>query len=127
MLKRLLLPTLLFVSCLALSCCPAAMASVPFGFSTFSVNAENQNGTPDVQAGSHPYALTTSFTLNENPIPEALDNSPKDIQVALPPGFFGNPQATPRCEYATFVRTNCPANTQVGVETTYVVSRYGGG
>src|ERR1039457_3702787 len=126
MLKRVL-PALLFVSYLALLCSPVAIASVPFGFSTFSVNAENQNGTPDVQAGSHPYALTTSFTLNENPLPEGLANSPKDIRVELPPGFFGNPQATPRCEYATFVRVECPAETQVGVETTYIVSRYIGG
>src|ERR1039457_2332273 len=124
MVKRLLL-VLMFVSCVVLLASPMAIAA-PFGISMFSVNAENQNGAADLQAGSHPYALTTSFTLNENPLPEALESSPKDIQVELPTGFFGDPNATPRCEYVSFVNRACPPDSQVGVETTYIVNRGAG-
>lgn len=120
MVKRLL-PFLLGL-CVSLTLAGPAVAS--FGVSTFSVVAENQNGSSDVQAGSHPYALTTSFTLNENPIPEALENSPKDINVELPPGFFGDPQATLRCTYAEFDALKCPPSSQVGVETTSIITRY---
>src|ERR1039457_3448539 len=121
MVKRLL-PFLLGL-CVPLTFTGPAMAS--FGVNAFSVSAENQNGSPDVQAGSHPYALTTSFTLKENPWPEALENSPKDIQVELPPGFFGDPQATPRCTYAKFHARSCPPGSRVGFEKTYVVTREG--
>ncbi len=117
--------TLPFLLALCGSLLLATPALASFGVSSFSVKAENQDGSPNVQAGSHPYALTTSFTLNENPIGQELENSPKDIQVDLPPGFFGDPQATPRCAFSAFSVTACPANTQVGVETTYIVNRGG--
>ncbi len=123
MVKRLLLP---FLLALSVSLLPAVPAMASFGLSTFSIVAENQNGSPDVQAGSHPYALTTSFTLNEPPFPEELENSPKDIQVELPPGFFGDPHATPRCTYTEFNTRKCPPDTQVGFETTYTSDRYDG-
>jgi hypothetical protein len=120
MVKRLL--PFLLVSCVSLLFTAPAMAS--FGVSSFSAVAVNRDGTPDVQAGSHPFALTTSFTLNENPYPQLLENSPKDIEVELPKGFFGNPQATARCSYAVFVSQDyCPPNTQVGLETVYLVAR----
>src|SRR5580704_3390700 len=120
MVKRLM-PFLLVLS---LSLLFAASAIASFGLSSFSVSAENQDGTPDVQAGSHPYAMTTSFTLNENIYPALLENSPKDIEVELPKGFFGYPRATARCSYAVFVsQAYCPPNTQVGLETTYLSAR----
>ncbi len=122
MFKRLLPVLLAF--CVSLVVVGQAMAS--FGANTFSVSAENQDGSPDVQAGSHPYALTTKFTLNETPFPEILENSPKDIRVELPPGFFGNPLATTRCAYTEFYVRQCPAGSQVGVETTYTVERESG-
>jgi hypothetical protein len=122
MVKRLLSSFLLVLGVLCLFSGSAA-AKFPFGLKSFSMVAENKNGSPDVQAGSHPYALTTSFTLNENPYPEPLENSPKDIHVELPPGFFGNPQATPRCTYLDFLEFKCPFETQVGMETTYLVAR----
>ena len=36
-----------------------------FGLERLAISARNQNGTPDVQAGSHPYALNTTFLLHE--------------------------------------------------------------
>jgi hypothetical protein len=107
---------------------PSAMAA--FGLQSFEVSATNQNGSPDVQAGSHPYELTTSFVLNrlieENSEKLVTEGSLKDVRVELPPGFVGNPQATPRCTYNEFTHGegahSCPDDTAVGVENTYVVA-----
>ena len=46
--------------------------------------------------------------------------SVKDLHVTLPPGFIGDPTATPRCREADFNNElaggpACPASTQVGV------------
>jgi hypothetical protein len=35
-----------------------------FGLSMLAVGEQNENGSPDVQAGSHPYSFTTAFLLN---------------------------------------------------------------
>jgi hypothetical protein len=106
---------------------PSAMAAL--GLQSFEVSATNpttepsQIGFPDVQAGSHP-DLTTSFVLSpEVPVAEG---SLKDVRVELPPGFVGNPEATPRCTYYEFVHGEkahpCPDDTAVGVENGYVVA-----
>src|ERR1039457_3545606 len=122
MVKRLLSSCLL-VLCVLCLFSGSAMANLPFGVKSFGVVATHKNGTPDVQAGSHPYAFTTSFTLNENHLPELLDKSPKDIHVELPAGFFGDPHATPRCAYADFLENLCPPEMAVGSEDTYTVAR----
>jgi hypothetical protein len=106
-------------------------ASAAFGFQagSFANTFLNEDGTPDVQAGSHPFALSTSFKFNTTigasgePIP---DDSVKDIEVQLPAGVVGNATATPRCSIALFHTPNtgeafglsgasCPNDTQVGV------------
>jgi hypothetical protein len=125
----------------------AAMVYVPtsamaaFGLQRLAVAATNQNGSPDVQAGSHPYALTTTFILN-NPSPIEAEVLPgekrtffvaegdlKDVTAELPPGFVGDPDAMPRCSYQTFTSKNssvhCPNETVVGVDTTYVTDYEG--
>jgi hypothetical protein len=99
---------------------PSAMAA--FGLQSFEVSATNQNGSPDVQAGSHP-DLTTSFVLSPE-VPVAK-GSLKDARVELPPGFVGNPEATPRCTAQEFENFQCPDDTAVGVENTYVVTANG--
>jgi hypothetical protein len=107
-------------------CAPSAMAD--FGLHRFSVAATNQNGSPDTQAGSHPYALTTAFTLNPPRMGEVRplsEGSLKDAQVELPPGFVGNPNATPTCSYPAFSHDSCPNETAVGIETTYIITSEG--
>jgi hypothetical protein len=67
----------------------------------------------ETQAGGHP-DVTTSITLNK----EALGNSiqqMKDLEVELPAGFVGNPQATPQCTPSQLRATKCPLDSQVGV------------
>jgi hypothetical protein len=104
----------------------AAPAMAEFGVARFALSARNQDGTPDVQAGSHPYALNTTIVLNE---PGPKTGNLKDVTLELPPGLVGNPDATPRCTYQEFIRQikvsnpteegQCPNETAVGVATFY--------
>jgi hypothetical protein len=103
----------------------AAPAMAQFGIAKLAVSARNQDGTPDVQAGSHPYALNTTFVLEE---PGRATGNLKDVTLELPPGLVGNPEATPRCTYGEFIRQlkgapevgTCPDETAVGLATFYV-------
>jgi hypothetical protein len=106
---------LIVLSGLAFSATPA-MAE--FHLTNFAIGAQNENGTPDVQAGSHPYSLTNTFVL------EANSGDPKDAQVELPPGFVGDPNATPKCSYPDFIAQEeakflCSNSSAVGVSTVY--------
>ena len=112
----------------------ATPAHAEFGLQRFAISARNQNGTPDVQAGSHPYALTTTFVLNQPPcvIEESKrtcvpEGNIKDTRVELPPGFVGNPNATPRCTYQEFIKgetprqiPGCSNEAAVGAATAFV-------
>ncbi len=109
--------------------------------------ARKEPGAPDVRAGSHPWALTTSFFVDTiakaGPPAEGKlipDADVKDLQVELPPGLVGNATIMQACETkafnifresatnpenlgefdgASFGRSNneCPADTQVGAGT----------
>jgi len=116
---------LLVVICMFFSLAGYAQAS-GFGLQSLEVSAINKNGTPDIQAGSHPYELVTSFTMNPaEQIPGTKQFAPaghslRDVRFELPPGFVGNPDATPRCSYTAFVEKQCPNDTAVGEATTTV-------
>ncbi len=111
--RNLLLVTI--VALLVAVAVTAAPAMAEFGLQRFAFSARNQDGTPDVQAGSHPYALTTTFVLN---LPNR--GNLKDVKLEMPPGFVGNPDATPRCSYQAFVNNKCPNETVVGVSAAYL-------
>ena len=82
----------LFLLCtLAILAISATPAMAEFGIKQFAISARNQNGTPDVQAGSHPYALNTTVVLNE---PGPTTGNLKDVRLELPPGLVGNPDAS---------------------------------
>jgi hypothetical protein len=113
----------LLVSCVALAFA-ATPAMAEFGLQSLAVSARNQNGTPDVEAGSHPSSLNTTFTLDNT---STETGYLKDVKLELPPGFVGDPNATPRCTYAEFVKQEagfrektCSNETAVGVATIYV-------
>jgi hypothetical protein len=125
MFRKIFIPLLVSCAALALAVTPAMAESVlpEFGLRKIAVSARNQNGTPDVEAGSHPYSLNTTFTLNKaGPETGYL----KDVKLELPPGFVGDPNATPRCTYAEFVKQEvgrekaCSPETAVGVATVYL-------
>jgi hypothetical protein len=112
------------VLCLTLVFVAPAMAE--FGLSKFAVGFNNQNGTPDVQAGSHPYSFTTSFVFNLPSERGKWEGDVKNVELQLPPGFAGDPDATPRCTYQEFSSTleggsgACPNDTAVGFSTSYL-------
>src|SRR6185312_13018573 len=110
------------------------------GAAGFEGSFTNQDGSPDLQAGSHPYDFTTSLHLNlavhgGSPVP---DGTPKDIRVDLPAGFIGNPNVTTKCTPEQLGHSNsplspaliCPVSSQVGVvvvnlaETQGIATRY---
>lgn len=121
--------SLIVVLVVAVLAFAAAPAMAEFGVAKFKIAASNEDGTPDLQAGSHPYALTTTFELNVPTVPgKALEGDVKDLDVQLPPGLVGNPTATPRCTDREFtaIENNrgetCPLDTAIGVETTYLTA-----
>jgi hypothetical protein len=112
---------------------PLAVGLAPtFGVERYELLAEEEGGQPATRAGSHPFQLTTTAALNqgadeqplaENPKAEPVA-LPKDMNIRLPPGLLGNPQASPRCtlsQFVTFVEAGssgadaCPEPTAVGV------------
>jgi uncharacterized repeat protein (TIGR01451 family) len=107
---------------------PIGSGPVPFGLSFFDFATAGESGEADTQAGSHPFELTASLAFNvsarespsagnsEDEFPLA-DASAKDLEVELPPGLIGNPNAVPRCSQQAFLEReslNCPVDTQVG-------------
>jgi hypothetical protein len=106
-----------------------------FGIDRYELKAENQDATPDLQAGSHPFQLTTALGLNEavedRVTSQGVEQEPAapallhNLQVTLPPGLVGdtNSDAIPQCSERDFTTPNsengtinlCPDSTAVGV------------
>jgi hypothetical protein len=106
----------------------------PFGVEDYGVTAEEADGEIDTQAGSHPFQLTTTLSLNqtgeklsegESPLgPQPAGALPKDLRFDLPPGLIGNPTPFPQCTDAQFAKllsgglaNECPPQTALGVAT----------
>jgi hypothetical protein len=94
----------------------AAPAVADFGISTLTSGAVNQDGTVDLQAGSHPFKYKLTFSMNQRAGGEP-EGTLRDVIVDLPAGMVGNPLAVPRCPTALFsgVSPKCPGDSQVGV------------
>jgi hypothetical protein len=107
--------------CLLLGVAGPGVAWAGFGVESFSAPIVSQDGSADTQAGSHPFAMTTSITFNHTgsgglAAPEG--GNVKDIQVELPAGISGSVTAVPRCPDAVLeVARFCPPATQVGTLT----------
>jgi hypothetical protein len=109
-----------------------AWATETFGVESFASSiVSNEAGTPATQAGSHPYAMTTSIVFNhvvtamEEPPRVRTYGDPKDIEVNLPRGVIVNPRATEvRCTEAELESgmelTGCPNASAVGVFSVYL-------
>jgi hypothetical protein len=110
-----------------------ATAGSGFAIKSFGLSFVNQDGTPDTQAGSHPYAVVTNFAFNtkvqrhdattDSPYELRPDGNVKDIIVVPPPGLVGDPNATEaKCtlrelegtEQGAYGNTLCPSGSQVG-------------
>jgi hypothetical protein len=96
----------------------------PFGISDFEFTPEDPGGSVDTQAGSHPFQLTSTLTLNQTSNPTRPAALPKDLYFKLPAGLIGNPTILPQCtslQFSTIAGVfpqqinACPADTAVGV------------
>ena len=102
--------------------------ATPFGVAGYELAAEEENGSADIQAGSHPFQLTAALDLNESlvktgesePEPSA-PALPRNLAFQLPPGLLGDPVAVPVCSDIDFSTIGpndvnaCPVDTAVGV------------
>jgi hypothetical protein len=93
-----------------------------FGFAGFDGWFTNADGTPDTQAGSHPYEATFGFDLNNvvlqgeaSGFPEIAGGEVRNITVNLPPGLVGDPNAAAHCTRQQLDGERCPPSAQVGV------------
>ena len=74
----------------------------PFGIEGpwgYQLAIENEDGTPDARAGSHPYQLTTTLDLNQSLEVENHDQPgapalPGKLDFNLPPGLLGDPRSS---------------------------------
>jgi hypothetical protein len=102
-------------------------ASAPFGVENYEFVPENEGGTPDTQAGSHPFQLTSTIVFNQKveagSAPPLLPAGPellKDVHAKLPAGLVGNANAYPQCTTIQFDANRegfneCPNDTAIGV------------
>jgi uncharacterized repeat protein (TIGR01451 family) len=106
--------------------------AVPFGFSTFTTRIfecphqqlEVSCEQPSTQAGGHPFQVSNLLMLNLTTSAYPQENGSellvpaggpvKELEVALPPGFLGNPLNAPQCPIALLAHSNCAPNTAVG-------------
>jgi hypothetical protein len=114
-----------------------ALASPVWAGETFGVESfqssivSNAEGTPAIQVGSHPYALTTAIIFNhvvtgevEGHVRVRTYGDPKDIKVNLQAGMIVDPLATEtRCTEAELESgegpAGCPNGAAVGVFSIY--------
>ena len=103
----------------------------------FAFAAENEDGTLDTQAGSHPYQLQSTVDFNEVLAEVQLPGQPrrvvpgapaltKNLTFSLPPGLLGNVTAASQCADADFsalastkggTSNLCPNSSAIGVAT----------
>jgi hypothetical protein len=105
-----------------------AQADDAFGLKNLDLTFTGPDGTPQMQAGSHPFAVTNRLDFNTRVDPklgEVPFEQAKDIVVELPEGLVGEPTATPHCTGADFVnapegRPSCADASAVGLVVTEI-------
>jgi hypothetical protein len=104
-------------------------APTPFGIEKYELLAENADGSPDTQAGSHPFQLTTVIAPNQTSEVGVPPEATKDLRFNLPPGLIGNPTPFPQCPLSEFLaqvsegQNLCPDDTVVGVASVSIASQ----
>jgi hypothetical protein len=101
---------------------PIGSTAPAFGAEQLSVVPEEERGGIDVQAGSHPFQLTTTFALNQSLNPAKPPALPRNLSFNLPPGLVGNATAVAQCTDQQFdtiahegTGNGCPQDTALGV------------
>jgi hypothetical protein len=98
---------------------PVGSASPSFAVEHFEVVPETGTGSVDAQAGSHPFELTTSLSLDQSANPIAPPALPRKLSFQLPPGIVGDVLSVPQCSELDFreitsLENHCPPDTIVG-------------
>ncbi len=111
-------------------------AQADFGFAGFDFAAENHDGTPATEAGTHPYQLTATVNFTQGPPSPGQPGVPfpaadlRDMRFELPSGLIGNPSVATHCTLAQFNTPrvspfeepslsgeSCPDKSQIGTVT----------
>jgi hypothetical protein len=106
----------------------AVPSQAAFGLKNIDVSFTNADGSPAVQAGSHPFAMTTTFDIVTNPDPvfeELPVEAIKDVVITQIPGLVGDPTAVPYCSNSAFSVTaavDCPPGSALGTTDSRVLS-----
>jgi hypothetical protein len=91
---------------------------VPFGVLPPGLRSplSEVDGAASTAAGSHPFQLTTTFTLPARGGEDMTnDGHPREFRLHLPPGLIGDPAALPvLCKEAELQALKCPPDSQVG-------------
>jgi hypothetical protein len=105
---------------------PLKIGSTPagFGVASYELTPENADGSVDTQAGSHPFQLTSTLTINQTADPARPPALVKDLHFSLPAGLIGDPTVVPQCTTLQFTTlraslpafiNECPEDTAIGV------------
>ncbi len=103
--------------------------STPFEVEDFRMGIEEEGGTTDTRAGSHPFQFTTTVALSQGADSALLTKPPeagppalaKDVYTHLPAGLVGDPVPFPMCSLKKFETVRgltenlCPQQTVIGV------------
>ncbi|HEY8808878.1 MAG TPA: hypothetical protein VIM28_02550, partial [Solirubrobacterales bacterium] len=83
----------------------APSAQADFGLHEFDVTFTEADGSPTLQAGAHPYAMTTTFFANTTEVEgKVVPVEPiKDVLAFQLEGFVGNQSAAPPCSTLDFL------------------------
>ncbi len=108
---------------------PAEFGLVPGSYEADVFEDAHPTHVPSRQAGDRPFEQRVNFDFTRKSEVDPTDGSRsntatgavKTVEVTLPRGFIGNPEATPKCNPLDFASvgvvgnsTTCPSNTQVG-------------
>jgi hypothetical protein len=90
-----------------------------FGFENVDGSFTNEDGSVDVQAGSHPYEFLLNLNFNTEG-DAAVGGQVRNLEIGLPPGFIGDPGAVAaQCHRQQLdLSGSCPVASQVGVAET---------
>ena len=131
--KRLTLA--LVAAAVCLGCVSAAPAQArDFELPVFLSPGRNQDQSPSVTAGAHPFELFTYYAVDRSPTAEELPGggfegptaNVKDLRFELPEGMILSAASFPRCTNEAFNAGNCSAAAQVGVANVGLAGVQGG-
>jgi uncharacterized repeat protein (TIGR01451 family) len=107
---------------------PASFGMVESSYEADVFDGPFPFGAPTRIAGAHPFEQRVNFDLNAEYFKKegfsgiTSHGIIKTVELTLPRGMLGNPEATPKCDPSAFAAqgstlnsTGCPADTQVGI------------